>query len=430
MKSCVATGCLRPPAFATRTRPAWCPEHIDEMFRDGGLYPLEPFFAPSSYRLCRCLVCGFEGHYRFAYVLQKAAEGFGERVCRACYWRAWAESQGGFRARSVVDAEHARSLAEQKGWRYLAPLTDPSREDDPHAVECNRCGKIEALRLGDIAWGCTCRANPAPRRQWTSTPSSAPNALSPELLSQWHPTRNRVSTDHVKLTSRRQIWWLDPHCGHEWQQTPYDRQLRERLRCPRCETILDSLAYHFPQLAAEWAPTNPLTAWQVSPAGKTWFSPEWRCPENPDHNWRMAAATRTTGAGNCPLCLPLGTSRIEQHYLFRARSLFGNAEGGLKTIVTGGQIWYVDIAVDRGTSAPLLIEYDGSFWHKDKYDVDTRKSTALLELGALLVRLREAPLGGLGIAHDHYLDMSVDGTPGHADEVLTHIAEWARQRVA
>lgn len=94
------------------------------------------------------------------------------------------------------------------------------------------------------------------------------------------------------------------------------------------------------------------------------------------------------------------------------------------------QIWYVDIAVDRGTSAPLLIEYDGSFWHKDKYDVDTRKSTALLELGALLVRLREAPLGGLGIAHDHYLDMSVDGTPGHADEVLTHIAEWARQRVA
>lgn len=46
---------------------------------------------------------------------------------------------------------------------------------------------------------------------------------------------------------------------------------------------------------------------------------------------------------------------------------------------------------------------------------------SLLELGALLVRLREAPLGSSGI-------MSVSSSPDDADGLLMLIAAWVRRR--
>lgn len=420
---------MEPPGFATRTRPTWCFQHIDQFFIDGGLEPLAPFVAPNAYRMSRCLACGFEGHYRFAYVLQKREEGHGEKVCRACYWRSWAAGLWNAAFRDAVDINQIRAMAEQKGWVYMGPLTDPSLEDDPHKVQCPRCGKIEAMRPGDIGWGCTCKVNPAPRRQWTGeAPPGEDRRLSPELLSQWHPSRNTVSVAKVLNTSRRRIWWRDPRCGYEWQQTPYDRQLRERLLCPQCETILNSLGCHFPRIAAEWAPENPLTPWQVSPGGKTWFLPAWLCSQNPDHRWKMSTVTRTTGAGNCPICLPAGSSRIEHHYLRGARELFGSATGGRKTVTNGGQIWYVDITVERNGKSLLMIEYDGSFWHKENHELDTRKFLALLELGATVVRLRETPLGTLGIRHPRYLEIEVDSSPNAATGVLERIAAWTTQQ--
>jgi hypothetical protein len=53
------------------------------------------------------------------------------------------------------------------------------------------------------------------------------------------------------------VWRKSWECGHEWQAAPAEREKGQRLRCPECRTILDSPAYHFPEIADEWSPENP-----------------------------------------------------------------------------------------------------------------------------------------------------------------------------
>ena len=136
---------------ATRTSPRFCSRAV---------LPLGTRHHAGRIPTHRCTTCGCEAHYKFQYVLDKNA--INEPVCRACYWRQWAAEQRrlAYMAPVPVDLEKVRQHAEENGLDYLGPLTDPSLPEDPHRTRCNRCGKISAERTGDIAWGCTCRANP------------------------------------------------------------------------------------------------------------------------------------------------------------------------------------------------------------------------------------------------------------------------------
>ncbi|HWJ68024.1 MAG TPA: exonuclease domain-containing protein [Nocardioides sp.] len=159
---CSVEGCGSLAAFATRSKPTYCDDHIAAILRVGGLEALESFTHPQDYLLTRCLRCENVAHYRFEYVLDK--NEWNEATCRACYWRGWAQSeremQGPYARVQPVPYEEAQAIAEENGFIYLGPLTNPSMPSDPHRTECRRCGKISAERLGDIAFGCTCQ----PRR--------------------------------------------------------------------------------------------------------------------------------------------------------------------------------------------------------------------------------------------------------------------------
>ena len=111
--------------------------------------------------------------------------------------------------------------------------------------------RISPLRF--LQSGCPhCRgAQTAQTKNWLAD-------VLPEIASQWHPTRNGKFNPHnVVWDSKRTFWWRADCCGHEWQESVRDRDKYQRLRCPNCRTILDSLAWHDPGLAAEWSPTNP-----------------------------------------------------------------------------------------------------------------------------------------------------------------------------
>lgn len=155
-QECSAQGCANLAAFKTRSKPTWCDQHITEILRAGNLRPLESFTHPDDWRLTECLACGCVAHYRFAYTLDKNAEG--EATCRACHWREWAqEPQGTYTNAEPLPYEKAQAVADEHGFIYLGPLTNPSLPDDPHRTKCRRCGKISAERLGDISFGCTCQ---------------------------------------------------------------------------------------------------------------------------------------------------------------------------------------------------------------------------------------------------------------------------------
>lgn len=431
IKQCAWGGCDALAAYGTRTKPAWCDHHIIEILHQGGLEPLEPFVSPTAYRLTRCLTCGCEAHYRFVYTLDK--NSWQESTCRACYWCKWTSDALGLGAvpigADVVDDDDAREFSESHGYDYLGPAPVPPA----YRVRCRYCGRITADRLGDIGWGCSCQVNP--RRSRLAKPtsdsvveSSGPTLrLNPELVEQWHPSKNLpLQVAGISPISKRRIQWRDPACGHEWVATPAERERRERLRCPECRTILDSLAWHFPDLAKEWSAKNPLSAWHVRPTGSLPFVPEWVCPNDRSHRWRIATTGRVHGS-TCPQCRESGKSMVELRYFEAIRKAFGEASSGLalrSESFTRRSVWVPDITVPLSDGRTLLVEYDGSYWHADKAKTDRDKSRDLLAAGAVVVRLREEPLPSLEIDSPDYLELPVDATASQMAAVIASIHTW------
>lgn len=255
--------------------------------------------------------------------------------------------------------------------------------------------------------------------------------MSAELAEQFHPTRNgTIIMAALSPGSGRMVWWRDPNCGFEWQDTPGTRDKRERLRCPRCASILDSLAYHYPELADEWAPSNPQTAWQVRPTGQTrGYTPEWVCKSG--HRWQATTASRTNGS-TCPECSVAGKSRIELAYLDALSGIFPSVHSGQlirSQEFTHARAWRPDILIEaNATSRSVIVEYDGSYWHAEKTETDTKKSLDLIAAGYDVIRLREHPLGALPVPSDHYLELVAYGLTDDISRIVAAIDDWMGKR--
>ena len=100
-------------------------------------------------------------------------------------------------------------------------------------------------------------------------------ALLPELVEQWHPTKNGdLLSQQLTPSSATLIWWACPVAeDHQWQATPgarvIDMQEGTFKGCPFCANLYastsNSLAELFPEIALEWHPTKngELTAERV-----------------------------------------------------------------------------------------------------------------------------------------------------------------------
>lgn len=305
----------------------------------------------------------------------------------------------------VADYRHRQFGCPRGHHRRQSPLTYLRNGCPSCRGQDTRARRLEAIEADPVAFG-----------------------LNVEIAAQWHPTKNgtaQLST--LSPGSRKLVWWRNEDCGHEWQETPGRREQGQRLRCPECRTILDSLAYHFPDLAAQWSPANPLSAWQVRPTGQTPFTPAWICAANPDHIWLAALSSRSNGSG-CPECREHGKSRIELDHWAAAERAFGRASSGQSLrheAFTRRTSWLVDITVETARQQKLAIEYDGSYWHADKVDLDINKSRDLLAAGYLVARLREHPLPPLLIKDPNYAEFVVYSAMPTPDEAIEQIRDWA-----
>lgn len=412
---CAAEGCQSPAAFRTRTRPAWCDRHIDEILAQGGLEPLEPFAKPGAYRLTRCLNCGVEAHYKLDYTLDQ--NRWGIPTCRACFWRKWYVE--GRLLGAVLDAPQPPIGSVDRGRVVIALLGG-----GPVLYRCLDCGRLSAERTGDFNDACGCSGALGGRR------GDPEYLLSAELREQFVRTLrpSTMTADLITANSNREVVWRDQMCGHEWIATVRGRQKVPRWRCPECRTILDSLAFHFPEIAAEWSDANPLSAWKVRPTGTISPTPEWRCTTYPSHVWTATLGQRTSARSRCPMCRTAGKSWIELDYAEVAAAVFGNAVSGRKIVhkgFTAHAYWYPDITVTLTDGRLLLIEYDGSYWHAPKAVVDEAKTRDLLMAGALVVRLREEPLPLLELADPRLLQIVVPSGSHNLSEVLEQIRSWA-----
>ncbi|MBI3826753.1 MAG: zinc-ribbon domain-containing protein [Candidatus Rokubacteria bacterium] len=140
--------------------------------------------------------------------------------------------------------------------------------------------------------------------------------LAPTIAAQWHPTKNGALTpDRVDAHSEQRVWWrCSAGPDHVWATLVRNRTKREHpTGCPCCAnrqlSVTNSLAARFPALAGQWHPTRngALGPDQVMAGShrKAW----WRCPRNPDHEWRAQLGARTGRRQvGCPECWALRRS--------------------------------------------------------------------------------------------------------------------------
>ena len=210
--------------------------------------------------------------------------------------------------------------------------------------------------------------------------------LYPELVKEWHPTKNLPLTpDVMKPKSGKTINWVCPK-GHEWKAKISDRV--NGNGCPFCSGRRlipeeNSLAVINPELAAEWHPTKnyPLTPYDVKPAvaKKVW----WKCKKG--HEWEALISDRSRNKG-CPYCaLGRQASYNEKAILVCLQKTFPQIkfESNYTKFRKQG-ISELDIYVPE---LSIGIEYDGP--RHTNHERDNKKSAACKALGIRLYRVKE-----------------------------------------
>ena len=129
---CSTMDCLNAAAFTTRSAPAYCVQCIDAFYRRGGLEPIEPFTARKARRLTECTACRVRLTYPLEYVMEK--NGYGEPVCRVCFWRAWGAEQRR-RTKTQLDMLIGASLARATDLSAEEKAFIAAHEDARHSID-------------------------------------------------------------------------------------------------------------------------------------------------------------------------------------------------------------------------------------------------------------------------------------------------------
>ena len=115
-----------------------------------------------------------------------------------------------------------------------------------------------------------------------------------------------------------------------------------------------------------------------------------KCNNGKDHEWTSNISDRSFKLQNCPFCTLTPQSKQELTITFELIRIFNDINPrGFKTRLTG-KLWSIDIYIPQ---LKLGIEFDGSYWHKNKEDLDKLKTIQLVEEGFDIIRVREEPLG-------------------------------------
>jgi len=127
----------------------------------------------------------------------------------------------------------------------------------------------------------------------------------PELVKEWHPTKNGESKpgDYTH-GSGKEVWWRCPN-GHSYKSSIVGRTTRSR-GCPFCAgkavCVENSLSVNFPELVKEWHPTKN---GNLRPEDFTYGSNKkvwWLCPKNHPYKTLIKVRTRKNKNLGCPVC--------------------------------------------------------------------------------------------------------------------------------
>lgn len=155
----------------------------------------------------------------------------------------------------------------------------------------------------DNKWTCSIACvDHVPLVTMTSPSSRSFADAHPDLVPQWHPSKNGgLSPFSISSFSHQKVWWVCP-LGHEWEASIAHRS--NGGRCPYCSHRkllrgFNDFATIHPELLREWDYEKNLnidpTAIPVHSTIIVW----WKCKRG--HSWQSKVDSRSCGHG-CPFC--------------------------------------------------------------------------------------------------------------------------------
>lgn len=205
----------------------------------------------------------------------------------------------------------------------------------------------------------------------------------PELIKQWHPTKNGTLTpNNITARSHTKVWWICNN-GHEYPSIISNRS--RGWGCPYCAnkkiSNYNNFAVKYPEIAKQWhsSRNDKLTPQELAPTSSriVW----WICKRG--HEWKASVNNRVTHESGCPKCHPK-TSKLEIRIYCEFKKIFDEVLYQAKIGKTE-----IDIYIPQ---YKIAIEVDGYPWHKGREINDIQKGKILLEKGILLFHLRDNKL--------------------------------------
>lgn len=163
-----------------------------------------------------------------------------------------------------------------------------------------------------------------------------------------------------------------------------------------------------PELEEQYHPDNK-TEFKKLTAGSA-RKVKWVCPKNSKHVWEALVFSRVNGSG-CSICSPKSRSLNEIKILFEL-SNFYKLNFEQKGFRSEGVNYFPDILIN---SHRVVIEYDGSYWHKKSQLRDERKNNYFNSIGYKVIRLREYPLKKID---EKDIVINIKGTLGNDEKEL------------
>ena len=245
-------------------------------------------------------------------------------------------------------------------------------------------------------------------------PDFSLGSLNPSLSKEWHHKNKKTPFEYAPGSGKKVWWQCAEDQNHEWQAVVGNRN--RGGGCPFClnkkVSATNSLAVHNPELLLEWDYDKNQ---EIDPENivfgthkKVW----WQCQREATHSWKTSVnrRSREINPTGCPYCTSQ-TSAPEIRLYTELKFLFPDVESRVKI-----QGYEVDIFIP---SLAVGIEYDGSYWHKDKEEKDANKNRNLEACGYNLVRVRCSPLKKIR-THDVLVE-SDQLTKHHLNELLNII---------
>jgi hypothetical protein len=283
--------------------------------------------------------------------------------------------------------EQMQELASENGGKCLSEKYVNSRSHLEWVCEEGHNWKASASSVKSGRWCKIC----FPSNTFRPCSKKFTDSASSQLLLEWALDLNKLSPDQFSSQSKRKVYW---RCSlnHVWQATVqartrgtgcpecFKRDRGDILRIAKLKKSGTSFAKKYPYLLSEWDyEKNEIDPNKVAPHSN--IKVFWRCKHN--HSFKASIDNRTLGDSGCPYCSSQ-TSRLEIFILCELRSIF-------KEVIWRRKFDGVEADIFLNTEQ-IAIEVDGEYWHKDKIELDKKKSKFFEKLGIKLVRIRSSLL--------------------------------------